>query len=121
MMDDTLSLVLAAERTLFATWNVAMLILLLGAGLMAINEDLVPKCNGIALIVGSIGMVASAYIVHARRTSRIRNGLWDGDERVSEVWTGVIAVLLVSAAVLELVYAIKFPFLERTQSVDVEG
>ena len=117
------SLVLSMERTVYAALNQAWMLILTGIGFMSIGakNDLIPDYLGAFILVVAIIFAAGSYIVHVCRLHAFSHGSRALSGVVTKVWIGLLVFTIVGALVLELQYAIRYPYLSRAKSVELVG
>ena len=119
--DETASLILGAERTLFAALNNAWLLAIGGIGLMSVGNDDARATNGGALILSlAIASTSIAYGMHVWRVNQMKN---NKPFQLSHtiVWSSVIAALTLATLVLELYFGVMHPYLDREKTVVIAG
>jgi hypothetical protein len=113
------ALLFGMERTYFSATNQSFYMMMIATGLMAIdNTDLVAVGCGLFLYVSAIIHFASNYFMHYRRVKTLEAGQ-PVSANGSLLWTGGLAVLGMSAAVIELVYIFVYPVLDRAKAVEL--
>lgn len=115
------SLVLGAERTLYAAQQMGWNVIFVGIGLMMVTEaDEVPNMAGMASIVGGIAFIFASWLIHLKR---LRD--FSVHRHVSLVmsgtWTFVCAFLFTIAVGIELYFAVIYPYLMRTKQVEINN
>ncbi len=119
--DETASLILGAERTLFAALNNAWLLAIGGIGLMSVGNDDARATNGGALILSlAIASTSIAYGMHVWRVNQMKN---NKPFQLSHtiVWSSVIVALTLATLVLELYFGVMHPYLDREKTVVIAG
>jgi hypothetical protein len=119
--DETASLILGAERTLFAALNNAWLLAIGGIGLMSVGNDDARATNGGALILSlAIASTSIAYGMHVWRVNQMKN---NKPFQLSHtiIWSSVIAALTLATLVLELYFGVMHPYLDREKTVVIAG
>mmetsp|Transcript_20796 Transcript_20796/g.27597 ORF Transcript_20796/g.27597 Transcript_20796/m.27597 type:complete len:192 (+) Transcript_20796:154-729(+) len=116
------SLILGAERTLFAALNNSWLLAIAGIGLMSVGSNDNRATHG-GVCVLSLGITSAivAHGMHIRRCKQIRftEGLLPFSE--SMIWSTVIAAWAVVALGMELYFGILHPYLDREKAVTIVG
>jgi hypothetical protein len=115
--EQNASMILGAERTLFAALNNAWLLAIGGIGLMSVGNDDDRATHGGALILSlAIASTSIAYWMHVWRMNQMRNNT---PFQISHtiVWSSVIAALTLATLVLELYFGIMHPYLAREKTV----
>ena len=114
------SLILSMERTLYAALNQAWMLVLCGIGLMSIGaaNNSIPDELGFYIIAAAIVFAVGNYVVHVSRLHAFSNGR-PLRGLVSIVWTGMLVAVIVGALILELHYAVLYPYLERAKAVEI--
>lgn len=113
------SLILGAERTLFAALNNSWLIAIGGIGLMSVgNNDDRATQGGIFIL--SLGMTTAtiAYGMHLLRIHSMKTGK-DLAYSHTILWATIIAALTVTTLSLELYFGILHPYLDREKAVTI--
>jgi len=118
---STASLILSAERTLFAALNNSWLVALGGVGLMSVgSEDYRATQGGIILLAGGIASALLAYGMHFFRLRQLsRNQPFVHSHSI--IWILVIAFLTVVTLALELYFGILYPYLKREKAVTISS
>jgi len=119
--EENASLILGAERTLFAALNNAWLLAIGGIGLMSVGNDDERATNGGALILSlAIASTSVAYGMHVWRVNQIKNNQ-SFQFSHSIVWSSMIVALTITTLVLELYFGVLHPYLEREKTVTIAG
>jgi hypothetical protein len=111
------SLILGAERTLFAALNNAWLLAIGGIGLMSVGNNDERATRGGALILSlAIASTSMAYGMHVWRMNQMKN---NKPFQISHtiLWSSVIAALTLATLGLELYFGIMHPYLAREKTV----
>jgi hypothetical protein len=113
------ALLFGMERTYFSATNQSFYMMMIATGLMAIdNTDLVAMGLGFFLYACAIIHFASNYLMHFRRVRTLEAG-HPISLTGSLLWTGGLAALGMSVAVIELVYIFVYPVLDRAKAVEL--
>jgi len=115
------NMILGLERTLFAALNNAWLLAMGGVGLMSIGNDIVPNNAGVAMLTGSIMLSSLAFVFHFHRVRQIKNGITSNWFLHSNTWGATVYLLTLAVLIMEVYYAKKFPYLDRSWAVKVDG
>jgi hypothetical protein len=119
--EQNASLILGAERTLFAALNNAWLLAIGGIGLMSVGNDDERATHGGACILSlAIASTSMAYGMHVWRMNQMKN---NKSFQLSHtiVWSSVIAALTLATLGLELYFGIMHPYLAREKTVVIAG
>lgn len=113
------SLILAAERTLFAAVNNAWLLAVGGIGLMSVgNGDERATNTGIVILSGSATCTLVAYVMHVKRIRLIKSGK-PFTYSSTIVWSSLIVAMALIALILELYFGVLHPYLDREKAVTI--
>lgn len=116
------SLLMGMERTLFSALNVGTLVIIMGLGLTAVGKaeqvGTYPGLQGLSLTIAGILFCAGSYGLHCWRIHRLLCGqvLARFD---SHIWTGALIALILLAFSVEVYFALRFPYLERSVAVEI--
>ena len=114
------SLLLGMERTLFASLNMAWIVMFVGMGLMMVgaeHETLPDQLGSVTLCCGIVFSFAS-WCHHAWRIRTLNKGKGLG-HRGSLVWTLCLTLLVCTSICFEVYYALRYPYLKRSKVVEL--
>jgi len=114
------SLVMSMERTLFSAFNQAIMLTISGVGFMSVGDNNPGGTTsfGAFLLVAGLIYVLISYSMHCWRLWRLERGLGLAPYD-SQIWTGLLTILIFLALLFEVFYGFKFPFLDRSKSVEI--
>ena len=114
-----ISLILGAERTLFAAINNAWLLAIGGIGLMSVgNGDERATKGGIFIVASAVVCTVIAYMMHVWRVQRMKSG--KSFSYFSTIfWISMIAALTLLTLILELYFGVLHPYLDREKAVTI--
>ncbi|AUF82569.1 hypothetical protein TetV_487 [Tetraselmis virus 1] len=116
-----LALLFGMERTLFSALNVGLIMHLFGVGMwMADINDTTIHVLGGCMIAASAIVVAFSYALYFVRFKQWKEHNPQSGY-ASVYWTGLICLLLFITLIVEIVYAIVYPYLNRSIPVTVEN
>lgn len=114
------SLILSMERTVYASLNQAWMLVGCGVGFMSIgaSNDSVPDHLGFLIILFALVFAVGSYLVHVLRLRAFARG----DPltgMVTVVWVGLLVAVIFITLLLELYYAVTYPYLTRAKAVEL--
>ena len=114
------SLILGMERTLFAALNNAFILAVGGAGLMHVGTD-VDEANqaGVIVLIAAVFMSLLAFSMHVVRIQQLKAEK-PLSYSSSYFWTGTVTVAGMVILMLELYFALRRPYLDRSIPVTVK-
>ena len=113
------ALIFAMERTYLSAMNQTFYLMLLGTGLLSINDyDQAPAILGATVYVAAILYAIVSYVTHCKRLDKIQRGDTCSPTE-SKVWLGALFLLALAVAVVDLVYLFVYPVLERAKAVEI--
>jgi hypothetical protein len=114
------SLIMSMERTLFSAFNQAIMLTISGVGFMSVGDNNPGGTTsfGAFLLVAGLIYVLISYFMHCWRLWRLERGLGLAPYD-SQIWTGLLTILIFLALLFEVFYGFKFPFLDRSKSVEI--
>ena len=113
------NLILALERTFFSSLNNAWLLALGGIGLLCVGKNEIAIHGGVIMITGSIMLIMLSTMFHFNRARQIENGIDTNWFTQTKVWAAITCGLTLIVLTMEIYFALKFPYLDRTWSVKV--
>ena len=113
------SLIFSMERTYFSALNQAILLTIAGFGLMSVESGLA-MAEGFGILFCAFGVLwgFAAWFMHFWRIKRMEAGL-GLVHNDSIIFTGLLNVMVLLSGVLSIYYGVAYPFLDRSQAVDV--
>lgn len=113
------ALIFSMERTFLSALNQAFYLMLIGAGMMAINDyDDGAVAVGSVIFILAIICVAVTYYMHTSRLNLLKHRK-PITTRWSKAWLAVLTWLAIVAAIIEIIYMYVYPLLDRAKSVEV--
>jgi hypothetical protein len=113
------NLILALERTFFSSLNNAWLLAFGGVGLLCVGKNEVAIHGGVIMITGSLMLIMLSTMFHFNRARQIENGIDTNWFAQTKVWAAITCGLTLVVLSMEIYFALKFPYLDRTWSVKV--
>jgi len=112
------SLIMSMERTLFSAFNQAIILTISGVGFMSVGDQPGPKAFGAFILIAGLCYAMISYFFHCWRLHRLNSGrgLAPYD---SQIWTGMLALLIFLALAFEVYYGFRYPFLDRAKAVEI--
>ena len=116
------TLILGAERTLFAALNNAWLLAIGGIGLMSVgNGDTRATLGGASVLSFGISSALLAYLMHIRRCMQIQSNGAFLPFTETMMWSSVLVAMSLVALGMELYFGILHPYLDREKAVTIVG
>lgn len=115
------NLILGMERTFFSSLNNAWLLAMGGVGLMSVGNDQVSNNAGVAMLSASMMLVCLAFMFHIHRAQQIQYGISTNWFLHTKSWATIVCFLTVMILTMEIYYAKRYPYLDRSWAVKVEG
>ena len=113
------ALLFALERTHLSALNHSFYLMLIATGLMSINEtDTVPLYLGAIVYALAIVHAATCYAMHWSRLRALKTPGKILTERGSLWWLGMLWLLAVTVAVIDMTYVFVHPVLKRAKAVE---
>lgn len=107
------------ERTYFAAFNNAWIMAIAGIGLMSVGTNEASTGCGAIIISASIVFCIAAFFMHRKRAHVFLKK--DSGRTETILWMGMITFVSLVALILELVFGIMYPYLDRSKAVSIEG
>lgn len=107
------------ERTYFAAFNSTWIMAIAGIGLMSVGTNEASTGCGAFILSASIVFCLAAFVMHHRRAHVFLKQ--DTGRTETILWMGMITFVSLAALILELVFGIMYPYLDREKAVSIKG